>query len=64
MFKIGDIISGFCNGYFGRDDYERKTCVFITDKYAIFEYDDGSATVLNYDYNLDLTIETVNEWRI
>ena len=36
--KVGDRISGYCNGYFGRDDYESKICVMVTNRYAVFEY--------------------------
>jgi hypothetical protein len=64
LFRIGDIIDGFCNGYFGRDDYEKKICVIVNEKYAIFEYLDGNqqgmAVVLNQDENLDGKI--VDEW--
>ena len=29
--NIGTIIYGFCNGYFGREDYETKIIVFETE---------------------------------
>lgn len=29
--NVGKIIYGFCNGYFGRDDYDTKIIVFETD---------------------------------
>ena len=29
--NVGKIIYGFCNGYFGRDDYDDKIIVFETD---------------------------------
>ena len=49
-FEVGDRIYGFCSGFFGRDDYENKICVYVTDTYAVFEYesDRTKATVLNY----------------
>ena len=49
-FEVGDRIYGFCNGFFGRDDYENKICVYVTKTYAVFEYEDDrkKATVLNY----------------
>lgn len=31
MSNVGKIIYGFCNGYFGRDDYETKIIVFETE---------------------------------
>lgn len=65
FFNIGDRIYGFCNGYFGRDDYDTKICVSVTNKYAVFQYLDGdfegNAVVLNYPDRLDK--ETVNEWK-
>ena len=48
-FRVGDRIGGFCNGYFGRDDYEDKTCVFVSSYFAVFQNRDGHGTLLNYD---------------
>ncbi len=31
MCNVGRIVYGFCNGYFGRDDYEDKIIVFETE---------------------------------
>jgi len=62
LFNVGEKIYGFCNGYFGRDDYEDKLCILVNNKFAVFVYDNGYATVLNYIKALD--IETVNEWKI
>ena len=54
IFKVGDELEGYCNGYFGRDDYSDKTCVMCTRKYAVFERNDGeTATVLNYSNGLE-----------
>lgn len=65
FFKIGDKIYGFCNGYFGRDDYDTKLCIMVTDKYAIFQYLDGefegNATALNDPDRLDEKM--VAEWK-
>jgi len=63
-FQLGDKISGFCNGYFGRDDYENKVCVRVTQTYAVFEYEDEGACVLNLsEINLcDRLI--INRWKI
>jgi len=55
-FYVGQKISNFCNGFFGRDDYEPKTCVLVTPMFAVFVYDDGSATVLNASENLEQLI--------
>ena len=64
LFNIGDRITGFCNGYFGRDDYDDKICVMVCDRYAVFQYLSGEwngyATVLNYKKELE---NLVNEWK-
>lgn len=66
VFGVGDEISGFCNGYFGRDDYSRKVCVMVTAKYAVFEWcveDDecaGFAVALNYSEGLE---DVANKWK-
>lgn len=64
-FKLGEKIYGFCNGFFGSDDYDNKICVFVTPDYAVFQYIEGkfegNATVLN---NPDeLNEEIVSEWK-
>lgn len=66
LFNIGDTIYGYCNGYFGRDDYDDKICVLVNSKYAVFQYTDGEmegkATVLNYRDNI--TKDDVDNWKI
>ena len=57
VFKAGDRIGGYCNGAFGRDDYDNKTCVMVTPNYAVFENEDGDGTVLNYG---DFVVEYAN----
>lgn len=47
FFRVGDEIQGYCQGFFGRDDYEDKICVLVRPSYAVFEYENGSATVVN-----------------
>lgn len=71
-FEIGDKISGFCNGFFGRDDYLLKKCVYACKNYAVFEYEDETAVVLNYsDFNSvsntiskDLMWNLIETWRV
>ena len=48
LFAPGDMIYGYCQGAFGRDDYDDKVCVLVRPKYALFENEIGHATVLNY----------------
>jgi len=56
LFSVGDTITNYCNGFFGRDDYDDKLCIMVTDNYAVFQYTDGEmegkATVLNWDDSL------------
>jgi hypothetical protein len=51
LFSVGDKIGGFCNGFFGRDDYDTKICILVTKHFAVFQYLDGerenNAVVLN-----------------
>lgn len=59
LFNIGDVIYGYCNGFFG-DDWETKTCVFITSNYAVFQNKDGCGTILNYE---KMIVSLVDEWK-
>jgi len=63
LFEVGEKIGGFCNGYFGRDDYDNKTCVMVTSNYAVFVDNKGFATVINQDggINEDMTSEWKSE---
>lgn len=65
LFSVGDTIYDYCNGYFGRDDYDTKICVMVAPKYAVFQYLDGEfegkATVLNIEESLNK--ETVDKWK-
>lgn len=65
FFSVGDVIRGFCNGFFGRDDYEEKVCILCTTNYAVFQYLTGSekgfATILNDPKRLNM--EMVNLWK-
>ena len=61
IFTVGDEIGGYCNGYFGRDDYSNKTCVMCAPKYAVFEeWETGRASVLNYTEGLE---EDAKNWK-
>ena len=70
LFKIGDVIHGYCNGFFGRDDYQSKICVMVTSQYAVFEYledhffSKGSGEILNL-CSIDGYVDraTVEEWK-
>lgn len=47
IFKVGDEIKGYCNGYFGRDDYDDKICILVGPKFAVFQCEDGTVSCLN-----------------
>ena len=60
IFSVGDEIFGFCNGFFGRDDYANKVCVFVSLKYAVFEYEDNTATILHFEEDI---ADFVTPWK-
>lgn len=65
LFNPGDTIYGYCNGYFGRDDYDDKVCVMVTPKYAVFQNAEGEGSVLRYSNELFNTInnnDRSNNW--
>ena len=62
IFAVKDRIGGYCNGFFGRDDYGDKVCVFVTDKFAVFQNDEGVGSVLNYQSCLKAFTKTDN-WK-
>jgi len=63
LFKPGDRLFGFCNGYFGRDDYANKICVAVRPQYALFEYvDGGEAVILNASECRALDRKIIEEW--
>jgi hypothetical protein len=65
LFNVGDVIYGFCSGYFGRDDYDTKVCVLVNSRYAVFQYlggeFDGYAAVLNFDERL--SSDLIEDWK-
>lgn len=63
LFTPGDVIYGFCQGAFGRDDYETKTCILVQPKYAVFQYESGFATVLNLN-DVNMKAADVAKWKI
>lgn len=61
-FKLGDTLYWYCQGAFGRDDYETKICVCVRPFYAVFEYENGTATVLNLS-TMNSTNYDVEQWK-
>jgi len=62
-FKSGDKIYGFCNGYFGRDNFEDKVCVLVAQTYAVFEYEDEGACILNLSEINLCDVKIINRWK-
>lgn len=42
---LGKTISGYCNGYFGRDDYDTKKIVFVGKRYIVTENSKGEGNI-------------------
>ena len=68
MNNIGKIIYGYCNGYFGRDDYETKIIVFETECSICCRYIDngkwkekGWLSCANFD-NAQKKQECIDRW--
>lgn len=65
MTNVGKIIYGFCNGFFGRDDYDDKIIVFETDKAICCTYVDdrykGILVTANFESSKEKQ-EYINEW--
>ena len=67
MNNIGKRIYGFCNGFFGRDDYDDKIIVYETPKSICCIYVDDSykdiLTVATFDSEKEKQ-EYINQWSI
>lgn len=65
MSNIGKRIYGFCNGFFGRDDYNDKIIVYETPLAICCIYVDRNLsnylTVANFDSESEKQ-EYINEW--
>lgn len=67
--NIGKIIYGYCNGYFGRDDYDNKVIVYETSNSIACihyqkDYDDHTRshlTCANFDDEKDKD-EHIKKW--
>ena len=44
MYNVGKVIYGFCNGFFGRDDYENKIIIAEGDNWIVCKYCDDLAS--------------------
>lgn len=65
MNNIGKRIYGFCNGYFGRDDYDDKIIVYETELAICCIYVDdefyGVLAVANFNNEKEKQ-DYINEW--
>ena len=48
--NVGRKLVGFCNGYFGRDDYSDKIIIYEGKKWIVCKYvNEDSITCLNFE---------------
>lgn len=60
---LGKIISGYCNGYFGRDDYDTKKIVFVGKRYIVTENENGIPNfVYFYDESREEAEKLIESW--
>ena len=61
---VGTKIYGFCNGYFGRDDYDDKIIILEGKKWIVCSYLDTNndyVTCVNFDTEEE-KIESIKRW--
>ena len=67
MNNIGRKIYGFCNGYFGRDDYDDKIIVYETELAICCIYTDdemyGVLTTANFNTEKEKQ-DYINKWSV
>lgn len=67
MNNIGKRIYGYCNGFFGRDDYDDKIIVYETEKAIcciyVREYYKGILTTANFDSKEEKQ-KYIDEWSV
>lgn len=64
MGLVGTVIYGFCNGYFGRDDYEDKIIILEGKTWIVCKYfSSDTVTCCNFDSE-DEKIECVKQWQV
>ena len=63
---IGTKIYGYCNGYFGRDDYNDKIIILEGNKWVVCAYldhDNDYITSVNFDSEEE-KIECIKKWSV
>ena len=60
--NVYKIIRGFCNGYFGRDDYDDKMIILEGEKWIVCRYlDQDMVTCVNFD-SAEEKQRCIDEW--
>lgn len=60
--NIGRMISGFCNGYFGRDDYDDKIIILEDKKWIVCRYlNRDEVACVNFDSEQEKK-SLLNDW--
>lgn len=62
MCEIGDVFSGYCNGYFGRDSYGDKSVEALGIDWILCREDGGGVVLATFSNN-DEMIEMVERWK-
>ena len=64
MNNIGTTIYGYCNGYFGRDDYEDKIILFEGPTWIVCRYISNEyITCVNFRSEAEKN-ELIQDWRV
>jgi len=77
-FEVGEMLYGFCNGYFGRDSYEDKRVVAAGVDWIVCRDEDGNIHFATFDINKPIATrlptrnendyisfwEMVKKWRV
>lgn len=59
--NIGKKIHGFCNGYFGRENYETKTIIFEGSRWIVVVHEDETIACVNFD-SAEEKQRLIDEW--
>lgn len=64
MKNIGRKIYGYCNGYFGRDDYEDKIIIAEGYNWVVCKYFDSNFPVFSSFNNEEEKNKMILEWSV
>lgn len=60
--EIGDLISGYCGGFFGRDGYGRKRIEGVGSDWIVARHEDGHVLFASFK-STDERDKEVDNWR-